>query len=160
HKNDYRWLAQLYESVRPTGVSNALLWHRLGAKTLALVHQHIGEVTVTGTGLDEVIVDDDTIEAIRQLALPGTKVAQEETITVAEALDTIDARLKRRLAGSGGHPVYVSLAERLERLRRTSLERAEASVEFLREILDLAKQLTAAEKVEDENGTEALSLLP
>lgn len=160
HKNDYRWLAQLYESVRPSGVSDALLWHRLGAKTLALVHAHIGDVKVTGTGLDEVIVDDETIEAIRQLALPGTSSGPEEPITVAEALETIEARLQRRLAGSGNHAAYVSLAERLERLRRTSLERAEASVEFLREILELAKQLTAAEKVEEEGGTAALSLLP
>ena len=158
-KGDYRWLAQLYESVRPSGVSDALLWHRLGAKTLALVHAHIGDVKVTGTGLDEVIVDDETIEAIRQLALPGAG-GPEEPITVAEALDTIDARLKRRLTGSGNHSVYVTLAERLERLRRTSLERAEASVEFLREILELAKQLTAAEKVEEEGGVTALSLLP
>jgi type I restriction enzyme, R subunit len=161
HKNGYRWLAQVYESVRPSGVSDALLWHRLGAKTLALVHAHIGDVKVTGTGLDEVIVDDETIEAIRQLALPGTNTGgSEEPITVAEALDTIEARLQRRLAGSGNHAAYVSLAERLERLRRASLERAEASVEFLREILDLAKQLTAAEKVEDEGGVAALSLLP
>jgi type I restriction enzyme R subunit len=160
HRGDYRWLAQLFESVRPTGVSNALLWHRLGAKTLALVHEHIGDVQVTGTGLDEVIVDDETIEAIRQLSLPGTKVGSDEPITVGEALDTIGERLKRRLVSSNGHPVFVSLAERLERLRRTSLERAEASVEFLREILELAKQVTAAEKVEDEGGVAALSLLP
>ena len=161
HKGDYRWLAQLYESVRPSGVSDALLWHRLGAKTLALVHAHIGDVQVTGTGLDEVIVDDEIIEAIRQLALPGTNAGgPEEPITVAEALETIEARLKLRLLGSGNHPVYVTLADRLERLRRASLERAEASVEFLREILDLAKQLTAAEKTEEEGGVKALSLLP
>lgn len=160
HKDDYRWLAQVYESVRPAGVSDALLWHRLGAKTLAMVHAHIGGVQVTGTGLDEVIVDDETIEAIRQLALPGTDVpVAAEPITVAEALDTIDARLKRRLAKTG-HPAYVSLAERLERLRKASLEKAEASVEFLREILDLAKQVAAAEKAEAEGGTDALSLLP
>ena len=33
----------------PTGTSDALLWHRLGAKTLDLVHGHITEVRVTGT---------------------------------------------------------------------------------------------------------------
>src|SRR5439155_3694887 len=41
---DYRWLAQVYESVQPTAVSDALLWHRLGAKTLALVHQYVTDV--------------------------------------------------------------------------------------------------------------------
>ena len=160
HKNTYRWLAQLYESIRPVEVSNALLWHRLGAKTLALVHEHIGDVSVTGTGLDEVIVDDEVIEALRQLALPGTDTRTDEPITVAEALDTIEARIRRRLDASDRHPVYVSLAERLERLRQASLERAEASVEFLREILELAEQVTAAEKAEVEGGPDALSLLP
>ena len=70
HRADYRWLAQVYESVQPTGTSDALLWDRLGAKTLDLVHGHITEVRVTGSGLDEVIVDAETIEALRQLALP------------------------------------------------------------------------------------------
>ena len=35
---------------------------------------HITEVRVTGSGLDEVIVDAETIEAIRQLALPDPGV--------------------------------------------------------------------------------------
>lgn len=160
HRHDYKWLARLYESVRPSGVSDALLWHRLGTKTLTLVHEHISDVSVTGTGLDEIIVDQETIEAIRQLSLPDTSTPTTEgTITVQEALDTIDARLKRRL-NTSGHAVYQSLAERLERLRQTSLERAEASIEFLREILALAKDLTAAERAEDQGGTGALSLLP
>lgn len=160
YREDYKWLARLYESVRPSGVSDALLWHRLGAKTLALVHEHISDVAVTGTGLDEVIVDQETIEAIRQLALPNMPApGGDEPITVQEALDTIEARLRRRLAANP-HPVYQGLAERLERLRRASLERAEASIEFLREILSLAKDLTAAERAEDEGGNEALSLLP
>ena len=32
HRADYRWLAHVYESVKPTGVSNALLWQRLGSQ--------------------------------------------------------------------------------------------------------------------------------
>jgi len=112
-KRDYRWLAQVYESVKPKGVSDALLWHRLGRKTLELVHGHITDLTVTGTGLDEVIVDAETIEAIRQLTLPGVDGGTDDVMTVGEALDTIEARLRRRLASSGNHAVYVQLSERL-----------------------------------------------
>jgi len=56
---DYRWLAQVYEASRATKVSDALLWHRLGPKTLVglLVHGHISAVEVTGSGLEEVVVD-------------------------------------------------------------------------------------------------------
>ena len=40
HAERYRWLAQVYE-LQPSGVRDALLWHRLGAKTLELVHGHM-----------------------------------------------------------------------------------------------------------------------
>jgi type I restriction enzyme, R subunit len=159
HRADYRWLAQVYESVQPSGVSDALLWHRLGAKTLALVHGHIHDVEVTGTGLDEVIVDAETIEQIRQLALPNTAARGDGPITVGEALDTIEARLRRRMQATG-HPYWIALSERLERLRQAQLERGEASVEFLRDLLELAREVTAAERAEDEGGAEALNLLP
>jgi type I restriction enzyme R subunit len=157
---DYRWLAQVYESVKPTGVSDAILWHRLGAKTLELVHGHITDIRVTGNGLDEVIVDAEAIEAIRQLSLPDIEPASGDTITVAEALDTIEARLQRRLKTSGGHAAYVALSDRLERLRTAQLQRATASVEFLREILELAREVTAVEKLDGEGTLDDLTLLP
>lgn len=161
HRDDYRWLAKVYESVKPTGVSDKLLWHRLGAKTLALVHGHITDVTVTGTGLDEVVVDAETIEAIRQLALPGTNpTGGDGALTVAEAIDTIEARIRRAIERTGGHKVYVELSERLERLRQAQLDRAEASVAFLQELLEVARQVTAAERTEDTDGTAGLDLLP
>lgn len=161
HKTDYRWLAQVYESVQPTGVSDALLWQRLGAKTLELVHGHITEVRVTGTGLDEVIVDAETIDAIRQLALPDVDLPGEgEAMTVSEALDTIEARIRRRLEQSGDHPAYVALSERLERLRTRQITQAAASVEFLKEILDLAQQVAAVERADDEGRIDQVKLLP
>jgi len=161
HKSDYRWLAQVYESVQPTGVSDALLWQRLGAKTLELVHGHITDIRVTGSGLDEVIVDAETIEAIRQLALPDVELPDHgEAVTVAEALDTIEARIRRRLEQSGVHPVYVALSERLERLRTRQLTQAAASVEFLKEILELAQQVVAVERADDEGRIDEVDLLP
>lgn len=160
-RDDYRWIAQVYESVKPTSVSDALVWQRLGQKTLELVHGHMTGVRVTGTGLDEVIVDEETLEAIRQLALPDTDTSGEkDPLTVGEALDTIKIRLARRLERTGRHPVYVELSERLERLRKHQLEQAAASVEFLRELLELARQLTAAEHADDEGRLDEMALLP
>jgi type I restriction enzyme R subunit len=161
HKTDYCWLAQVYESVQPSGVSDALLWQRLGAKTLELVHGHITAVKVTGTGIDEVIVDSETIEAIRQLALPDIDIYGDGTpITVEEALDTIEARIRRRLKATGRHAVYVALSERLERLRTRSLTQAAASVEFLKEILEVATAVTAAERADDEGRLDEVAILP
>jgi len=158
--DDYRWLAKVYESVKPTRVSDALLWQRLGAKTLELVHGHITDVKVTGTGLDEVIVDEAAIDAIRQLALPGMDGGGDtDTMTVGEALDTIEARLRRRLR-ENDHEVYRRLSERLEKLRRTQMDKASASAEFLRDILELARQVTVAEKADDEGRLDEVGLLP
>jgi hypothetical protein len=67
-------------------------------------------------------------------------------MTVGEALDTIEANIQRRLESSGSHPVYVALSERLERLRHRQLSQASASVEFLREMLDLAQHSLATPK--------------
>ena len=78
-------------------------------------------------------------------------------MTVEEALDTIEVRLRRRLAATHNHPVYVALSERLERLRTAQLQQASASVAFLRELLELAQQIIAAEKADDA-GT--LDILP
>jgi len=32
YETDYRWLAQVYESLKPSSGTGRLLWHRLGAK--------------------------------------------------------------------------------------------------------------------------------
>ncbi len=161
HRADYKWLAQVYEAIKPTQTSDVLLWDRLGAKTLALVHGHMSNVRVTGTGLEEVIVDPDAIEAMRQLIEQGEldlgldrddddeRDLQDEPVTLDEVLTAIDARIKRRLDGSG-HPVYRSLAEQIERLRAQAMQKAEDSIEFLKKALEVAKLAVQAEKLEDE----------
>jgi len=161
YRSDYRWLAQVYESVKPTSLSDVLLWQRLGAKTLELVHGHMTEVRVTATGLDEVIVDAETIEAIRQLALPDIGDPNADAVlTAGEALDTIEARIRRRLTASANHPVYGQLAERLENLRRTQLDQASASIDFLRALLDLAAEVTRIERADDDGHLDDPGLLP
>ena len=97
---------------------------------------------------------------VEELTLNGGDGDGDGVMTVGEALDTIEARLRRRLQTSGNHPVWVRLSERLERLRRLQLDQAQASVEFLSELFDLARQVTAAEKADDEGRLDDLSLLP
>lgn len=152
-KDDYKWIAQIYEAVKPTGVSNALLWHRLGAKTLALVHGHITDVRVTGTGLEEVVVDPDAIEAMRALVEQGEldldvdRDLIQDPVTVDEVLTLIERRVQRLLAVKD-HKVYRSLAEQLERLRRQAIARAEDSIEFLKKALEVARLAVAAERLD------------
>jgi type I restriction enzyme R subunit len=155
-EDDYKWLAQVYEASRPSKVSDALLWHRLGAKTLALVHGHITDVAVTGTGLEEVIVDPDSIDALRKLAEQGEldldpdRDYAKTPITLDEVLDTIDARIKKRLDATGRHAVYATLAEQIEKLRQQAIQSATDSIEFLKKALEVAKTAVKAERLEDE----------
>lgn len=165
HAADYKWLAQVYEAVKPTKVSDALLWHRLGAKTLALVHGHISNVEVTGTGLEEVVVDPDAIEAMRELVQQGeldlnpNRDLFAQPVTLDEVLDTIDARIKRRLQANP-HPIYKSLAEQIERLRQQAIRKAEDSIDFLKQALEVAKLAVQAERLESEGRLdEAAALL-
>jgi hypothetical protein len=41
HEADFRWLSDVYESVRPSDITGRLVWHALGAKTLDLINQHV-----------------------------------------------------------------------------------------------------------------------
>ena len=155
HRADYKWLSQVYEAIKPTGTSNALLWHRLGPKTLELIHGYISDFKVTGTGLEEVVVDPDAIEAMRQLVTqgeldldPGRDLLQDP-VTVDEVLTAIDRRIKRLLE-KNPHPVYTSLAEQIERLRRMAITRAADSIEFLKKALEIARAAVAAERLEAE----------
>lgn len=164
HAADYKWLAQVYEAVRPTKVSDALLWHRLGAKTLALVHGHIANLEVTGTGLEEVVVDPDAIEAMRSLVQQGeldldpNRDLFTQPVTLDEVLGTIDARIRRRLA-LNPHPVYKSLAEQIERLRQQAIRKAEDSIDFLKQALEVARLAVQAERLEGEGRLDEAEVL-
>jgi type I restriction enzyme R subunit len=133
YEDDYRWLAQLYESVKPSTGHGALLWHALGAKTVELIHQHV-HVDAIRDDLDDLVFDADVIEAILDGPDPKKKTKEIEI--------KLTARLRKHL----GNPRFKPLSERLEALR----ERHEAgqieSVQFLKELLDIARDVVAAEK--------------
>ena len=73
----------------------------------------------------------------------------ENPVTLDEVLDTIDARI-RRLLEKTDHPIYRSLAEQIERLRARAIRRAEDSIEFLKQALEVAKTAVQAERLESE----------
>lgn len=149
---DYKWLARIYKSVAPTDAADRLLWQRLGAKTAELISEHISDVTVDGRGLETVAIDAGVFEALRQLQLfpPPAPGEQPEPPTIDDVLATLAARLARKLAGpSGNHPVWVSISERLDALRRAKIDSAAASVEFLKQILELGRDLVSAERADD-----------
>jgi type I restriction enzyme R subunit len=162
---EYRWLAKVYDAATPNDPSTALLWERLGAKTIALVHAHMSDATVdTGAGR-VVIVDPKALAAIKGLVDQGELDLNLDAhddgdgeldedpvpeITVQEVMDSIEAQIARRLTVSAHPAVYLRLSQKLEELRAQALEKAEDSLEFLRKALEIAKLTVRAERMEDD----------
>ena len=157
-EDDYRWLAKVYASVQPVS-GTALLWHRLGAKTAELIATHLSDVKVNDADLEEVVVDAGAIEVLGQLGLDLEGDVTVTPQTAAEVMLTLEQRLAAKLAGDG-HPVYRSIATRLEELRRMKLAEASASVEFLKRLLAIAKDLVEAERREAEGTLGDEGVLP
>jgi type I restriction enzyme R subunit len=154
------WLAKIYQAALPTDLSG-LVWDRVGTKTRELVYSNIRNITVRNPDGIVQIADSTTIQKLIDIGLLDI----DDTVTVAKTpeqlVEEINERLRKRLAGANGtHPQYKGLAERLERLRASELSRATDSYEYLREFFEIAKDLTNAEKAEDENGLTGLNILP
>ena len=151
YRDDYIWLSQVYESVRPVDNSGALIWTALGPKTIELVHQNI---TVEGVSDDLEILelDADLIEQFMKGRDPE-KVAKKVEIDLV-------ARIRKH---DKDHR-FIELGKRLEDLRARHEAGLILSVEFLKAIIVLAKEARAAEKEvvpeeEEDKGRAALTEL-
>lgn len=154
YKSHYHWLAKVYESIRPKNVSKAFLWERLGAKTQHLVHDHMSNVTVRTNPTKNVTLDAAGLELIKKIAeelrIPGAESPETKPGDVyKEVLDSIENRLKRRLAESDS-PVYRSLAERIEKLRAKAITNVDESLAFLEQALSIAQDVVAADRAAEE----------
>ncbi len=150
-RDRYKWLAQVYQAVQPNKGGFDVLWERLGDKTLALVHEHMTDVSVTHD-TEQITLGPDHIQQLRDLTLDiDITPADPETdvITLEDAFDMIDRRIKKRFEASGA-AVYKTLAERLELLRAQALEKAGDSIEWIKKALDLATTMTTVEHLESE----------
>ena len=139
---DYIWLTQVYESVKPASGNGKLLWHALGAKTLDLVHRNV-HVEEVRDDLDTLVMDADALEMILATEDPGGKGKEVEIKIVA------------RLNKHAGNPEFVALGERLERLRARHEQGLVNSIEFLKALLSLAKDVVEAERKLDPEDEQA-----
>jgi type I restriction enzyme R subunit len=151
HESDYRWLTQIYVSVQPTSGTGKLVWHVLGAKTIELIHQNI-HVEAVRDDLETLVLDAQLLEAV--MSSPDPKKRARE----------FDIKVTARLRKHTGSPKYKELSERLEELRERHERGVLTSVEFLKHLLELARDLVVLEKesppeVEEERGKAALTEL-
>lgn len=137
HEKDYRWLTDVYESVRPVDVTGRLVWHSLGSKTVDLINEHV-VVEVPRTDLETIVLDAQLIEDIVS--------GKNKDVQVQEIEKQITARIARHL----NNPTFIELGKRLNDLREKYAGIQQSSLEFLRELLALARDTVAAEKEIDE----------
>jgi type I restriction enzyme R subunit len=133
HEKDYRWLAQVYESLKPSTGTGRLLWHRLGAKTIELIHENV-HVDAVRDDLDTLVMDAELLEAV--LGNPDPEKKAKE----------ISVKLTGRLRKNAGNPQYKALAERLEDLKNRHQQGLLLSIDFLKELLKLAKDVVKMER--------------
>jgi len=131
---DYLWLTKVYESVKPTDDRGRLIWAALGAKTIELVHQN---VTVKNVHEDMEILklEADLIDEFFEHNKNAKKRVKE-----------LEIDLVARIRKHGGEQKFIKLGERLEELREKHEQGLLTSIEFLKMLLELAKEAAQAEK--------------
>jgi len=133
YENDFKWLTQVYESVKPVSGNGRLLWHRLGAKTIELINQNV-HVESVRDDIESLVLDAEVLDNILKDVNPAKKAREVEIQLVA--------RLKKH----AGNPKFKELGERLEKIREKHEQGLLNSLEFLKAILEVAKDTVEAER--------------
>lgn len=136
YEKDYRWLTQVYESVKPPSGNGKLLWHALGAKTIELINENV-HVESVRDDVETLVMDAQVLEQILKDAEPDKRAREIEIKLIA--------RLRKHL----GNPKFTALGERLEKVKERHEQGFITSLEFLKDMLEIAKEVVEAEKAVD-----------
>jgi len=128
------WLSKVYQSVKPTDNRGALVWAALGAKTMELVHANI-EVGPVHDDLDILTLDANLIDEFIQ------KQKDIKKTTIKVEIDLV-AKIRKHT----NDPKFVKLGKKLEELRERHEQGLITSIEFLKLLLELAREAAQAEK--------------
>lgn len=134
YTQDYSWLADVYRSVKPVSGGGSLIWTLLGAKTIEIIHSNIDSIDI-GVPLEDLVVDADVIDSVLE-------EAKKHPHKVVE----IEKMLRLRLGTHDGDPRYKQFVEKLDELRQKMEQSLITSIEYLRELLALAKDVLEKEK--------------
>lgn len=135
-KKDYIWLSMVYESVKPVDNTGALIWAALGPKTMELVHDNI---TVDNA---KDATEDDIIELSPELVdffISNPDIVNGKT-------KKIEIDLIAKIRKYTDDPKFVKLGEKLQELKEQHEQQLITSIEFLKALLQMAKEAAEAEK--------------
>ncbi len=129
-RKDYRWLAQVYESIKPVGGLGSLLWESLGPETIKLIHENT-EIDRIRDDIDELVMDAESV----------FELTEEERKKKAKKLNlSLMAKVR-----SKNDPRFEELGQRLERLKDKYEAGVLSSLEWLKELLDAARDMVRLE---------------
>ena len=134
YQTDYKWLSRVYESVKPVDGGGGLLWSALGPKTMELVHNNMD----VGDAVEDI---DSIITMDAELIDDFIQHNDLKKVTKKVEIDLV-ARIKKHTKD----PKFVKLGEKLEELRLRHEQGLVNSIEFLKMLLNLAREAAAAEK--------------
>ncbi len=130
---DYIWLTQVYTSVKPvTDDHGRLLWMALGEQTTRLIHENI-HVDGINEDMEKMELNAEVIDELIQNQDP------KKTKTVIQILSL-------RLRQGGEYPVFKKLSQRLEEVRLRAEQGLISSVEFIKQLCEIARETLAAER--------------
>ncbi len=129
-RNDYRWLAQVYESIKPVGGVGSLLWESLGPETIKLIHENT-EIARIRDDIDELVMDAESV----------FELTEEERNKKAKTLNlSLMAKIR-----SKNDPRFEELGKRLERLKEKYEAGVLSSLDWLKDLLDAARETVRLE---------------
>lgn len=152
YREDYKWLSNVYQSVKPSGPDSLgkLLWLSLGAQTKKIMYDniHVGGIH---SDMEEVVLDE-------------VMVASLMTSKDPRAAKKIEKELIKRFKKYATKPKFIELSKRLEALRDKAEQGLISSIEFIKELCQIARETIQAEKQEEnvevrKTGKEALTEL-
>ncbi len=129
-RKDYRWLAKVYESIKPVGGLGSLLWESLGPETIMLIHQNT-EIDRIRDDIDELVMDAESV----------FELTEEEKKKKAKKLNlSLMAKVR-----SKNDPRFEELGQRLERLKDKYEAGVLSSLDWLKDLLDTARDMVRLE---------------
>ena len=131
-KEDYKWLTQVYESVKPPSGHGKLLWHALGAKTIDLIHKNV-RLEAVRDDFETLVMDADILDNLIH-EMPPQKIKE------------IEINISKRIGKHKNDPVFIALGERLLKLKERHEQGLISSIEFLKRLLAIAREVVQAEK--------------
>lgn len=140
YKMDYIWLSQVYESIRPVNSTGNLLWTILGPKTIELIHENVTSIDI-GESVEDLVVDSRILEECM-------KDEGKRNRTVIEIQKMLNLRL-----GNSKHKdskEFKQLTEKLRELQERLRQQQIDSIQFLKDLLALAKEVLDAEQKLDQ----------